>query len=159
MRARLVTALTASTLVLQACSSRPRVFEPSLAAAPAARQKFASEYATCQRLLVEGKLDSNGRLASAATAAGAVTAVGAAGGMAATSAGLYAGAGIASLTLVALPFVALGSAWGTAKAKQKRKEAAIKRVMEGCLADRGYRVTGWKRAGKPKGGTPSTSSL
>lgn len=157
MKARLVTVLIAAPLVLQACSSRPRVFEPSLAAAPADQQKFASEYATCQRLLVEGKLDSNGRLASAATAAGAVTAVGAAGGMAATSAGLYAGAGLASLTLVALPFVAIGSAWGMAKSKQKEKEAAIKRVMAGCLADRGYRVTGWTRAGKPSGGTPRTS--
>jgi hypothetical protein len=144
----LMATLLGAALLLPACSSRPRAFEPSLAALPADQQKFALEYATCERLLVEGTLDSQGRLASAATAAGAVATVGTAGGVAATSAGLYAGAGIASLTLVALPFVAIGSAWGVAKAKQKRKEAAIKRVMAGCLEDRGYKVVGWTRAAR-----------
>lgn len=137
-------------MLLQACSSRPRSFEPNLAALPADQQKFASDYATCERLLVEGKLDSNGWLGSAATGAAAAAAVGTAGGLAASSAGLYAGAGIASLTGVALPFVALGSAWHMAKAKRKKKEAVIQKVMAGCLEDRGYQVAGWDMVGKKK---------
>lgn len=98
--------------------------------------------------MVAGKLDSNGNLASVATGAGAVATVGAAGGMAASSAGLYAGAAIASATLVALPLVAIGGAWGMAKAKRKKKESAVQRVMEVCLQQRGYKVASWAPAAK-----------
>ena len=152
MKNRFIIVLVGAGVLLQACSSRPRAFEPSLASAPADQQRFAADYGTCERLLVEGKLDSEGRLASAATGAGAVAALGTAGGLAATSAGFYAGAGIASLTVVALPFVAIGGAWGMAKAKRKKKEAAIQRVMAGCLQDRGYEVTAWTRADTPPSG-------
>jgi hypothetical protein len=55
---------------------------------------------------------------------------------------------VAGATLVALPFVALGGAYGIAKAKQKRKERAIQTAMAGCLGDRGHQVTGWQRTSK-----------
>lgn len=142
---RIVILALGAGLLLQGCSSRPREFAPSLAQMPADQAKFEADYAACRQMLVEGKLDSSGRLASAAVGAGAVAAAGTAGGVAATSAGLYAGAAIASATLVALPIVAIGGAFGMAKAKQKRKETAIQRVMTGCLEQRGYEVTAWTR--------------
>jgi hypothetical protein len=55
---------------------------------------------------------------------------------------------VAGATLVALPFVALGGAYGMAKAKQKRRERAIQKAMAGCLAERGLEVSGWQRRGK-----------
>lgn len=135
-------------VVVQGCSSRPREFVPTLAAAPD-QAKFAADYSQCRELMVTGKLDSRGRLASAATAGAAAAAAGTAGAVAASSAGLYAGAAIASATIVALPIVALGGAFGMAKAKQKSKEAAIRDVMTVCMQQRGYAITSWVRA--PKG--------
>jgi hypothetical protein len=70
------------------------------------------------------------------------------GSAAASGAGLYGGMAVAGATLVALPFVALGGAYGIAKAKQKRKEKAIQTAMAGCLDERGHQVTGWQRTGK-----------
>lgn len=143
---RIIFVALGAAVLLQGCSSRPRDFAPTLAMAPADQSKFAADYAECRELMVAGKLDSSGRLGSAATGAGAVVTVGALGGAAASSAGMYAGAALASATIVALPFVALGGAYGMAKAKQRRKEAAIQRVMTGCLDQRGYKVAAWKRA-------------
>ena len=34
------------------------------------------------------------------------------------------------------------------KIKRANKEKAIKKVMTGCLAERGYTVAGWTKAGK-----------
>ncbi len=82
----------------------------------------------------------------------------AAGSAAATSAGLYAGAAIASATVVAIPFVALAGAWGMAKAKRAKKEKAIKTAMAGCLRERGYEVANWTRAPKaPRPQPPAVS--
>ena len=147
---RRIAAATTALLLLQGCSSRPREFAPTLA--PAADQAgFQSAYETCKQLYVAGKLDSTGRLASGAVGAAAGGATLAAGAAAASSAGLYAGAAVASATIILIPFVALGGAWGMAKAKQKRKERAIQTAMNGCLLERGYQVAGWARA--PKGQT------
>lgn len=148
MRSKLVLCAVGAALALQACSSRPREFVPSLASPAADQTRFHKDYSECRQLMVAGKLDSNGNLASVATGAGAVATVGAAGGMAASSAGLYAGAAIASATLVALPLVAIGGAWGMANAKRKKKESAVQRVMEVCLQQRGYEVASWAPAAK-----------
>ena len=148
----------AAALLLQACSSRPREFEPALAAAPASQADFDAAYANCHKLMVEGKLDSNGRLGSAATGAAATAATAVAGGMAASSAGLYAGAAVASATVVALPFVAIAGAFSMAKIKRGKKERAIKTAMTGCLDQHGHKVTGWTRAKKvaASGAAPAT---
>jgi hypothetical protein len=138
----------AAAVTLGGCSSRPRSFEPQIALAPAKQAEFDSAYANCSQLLVEGKLDSNGRLVSAGVGAAAGATVVALGASAATSAGLYAGMAVASATLVALPFVALASAWGTSKVKRKKKETAIRTAMTGCLQERGFVVTDWARSGK-----------
>jgi hypothetical protein len=55
---------------------------------------------------------------------------------------------VAGATLVALPFVAIGGAYGLAKAKQKKREQAIQTAMAGCLQQRGFEVAGWQRKGK-----------
>jgi len=145
-----IAAALALSLTLAACSSRPREFNPSLAAATADTVAFDAAYANCRELYVDGKLDGNGRLASTGAGAAAAGAIGVAGSAAATSAGLYGGMAVASATIIALPFVALGGAYGMAKAKQKKKERAIQRAMSGCLSERGYQVASWVRAPKRK---------
>ena len=132
-------------LALEACSSRPREFTPTLAAVPASQAKFDADYAECQQLVVSGKLTSTGRGGSAAGGAAAGAGTAAVGG-ALASAGGYAGLAAASATVVLLPFAILGGAWGMSKAKRAKKERAIKAAMEGCLHDRGYQVAGWSKA-------------
>jgi hypothetical protein len=136
----------AIALMLEACSSRPRSFNPTLAAPVADQPAFDAAYANCQQLLASGSLDSKGRGASAgaAAAAGATTAV--AGGTAAAMAGGYAGVAAMSATIVLLPFAIVGGAWGMAKMKRAKKERAIKTALAGCLQERGYHVAGWSRA-------------
>ena len=134
-------------LVLQACSSRPREFTPTLAAAPADQAQFDAAYSECPQLVVNGKLQSSGRGGSAAGGAAAGAGTAAVGG-ALASAGGYAGLAAASATIVLLPFAVLGGAWGMSKAKRAKKERAIKSAMEGCLSERGYRVAGWSKSVK-----------
>ena len=157
-----VTGLLMPALVLAGCSSKPREFRPTLAA-PAAGAPSAdasaldAAYEECRQLLVDGKLDSSGRLASGAVGVAAGGATMAAGAAAATSAGLYGGMAVASATIVLIPVALIGGAFGMSRVKRSNKEKAIQQVMTGCLAERGYTVAGWTKAGKkPKavGGEP-----
>lgn len=148
----------AMLLVLQACSSRPREFRPLLAAAPASPAAFDADVSECSALLVAGKLDREGRLGSAGAGAAATGAMAVAGGAAASSAGLYTGAAVASATVVLLPFVAIGGAWGMAKIKRARKEAAIKRAMSGCLVERGHKVIDWAKVDRKKRKPPAPAA-
>jgi len=134
------------SLVLTACSSRPREFTPTLGMAPADQAKFDAAYADCKQLYVTSKLDRNGRLASGGAGVAAGGAIGAAGTAAATSAGLYGGMAVATATIVLLPVAIVGGALGMAKIKRHKKEKAIQQVMGGCLLDRGYEVASWERA-------------
>ncbi len=138
----------AVALTLSGCSSRPREFAPQLAAPPVSSAALDASVAECSQLLVAGKLDRNGRVGSGAAGAAAGGAVAVAGGAAASSAGLAGGAALASATVVLLPFVALGGAWGMAKMKRAKKEKAIKTAMAGCLQERGHAVTGWEKTGR-----------
>lgn len=148
MKKQVAVAVLLASLTLPGCSSRPREFNPTLAAVPADESDFRTAYAECRQLIAEGKLDSSGRLASAGvgTAAGA-TAM-AVGGAAAASAGGYAGLAVASATVVALPFVAVAGAWKMAKAKKNKKERLMQQAAGGCLAERGYQVAGWEPVAK-----------
>lgn len=149
MKSEVMVGALVACLTLQACSSRPREFTPMLAAATAAKQaEFDAAYATCQQLLVTGKLDSSGRSSSAGAGAAAGAATAAAGGTAAAAAGGYAGLAAASATVVLLPFAILGGAWGMSRMKRAKKERAIKTAIEGCLRERGYQVAGWSKAVK-----------
>ncbi len=148
MKSKLTLGLFIACLTLQACSSRPREFTPTLSAPLASQSQFDAAFATCQQLFVTGKLDSSGRAGSAGAgaAAGAATAV--AGGAAATSMVPAVGMALASATVVLLPFAILGGAWGMSKMKRAKKERAIKTALEGCLKERGYEVAGWSRGTK-----------
>jgi hypothetical protein len=143
--------IVAGSLTLQGCSSRPREFTPTLAAAPVDHAAFDTAYSTCAQLLADGKLDREGRLASAAggaAAGGAGLAVGSA--TAAAVAG-YGGMAVVAATVVLLPFAVVGGAVGMAKMKRARKEKAIRTAMEGCLHERGYTVTQWVKVKKTRG--------
>jgi len=156
MHRTLLVATACAGLLVQGCSSRPREFNPTLAAAPADQAAFDQAQATCTQLMVEGKLDANGRSSSlgAGAAAGATTA--AVGMGTAATIGGYGGLAAASATIVLLPFAVIGGAWGMAKMKRARKEKAIKEVIGGCLQERGYSVAGWEKAKKKR--APSTAA-
>ena len=143
-------AAAALSLLLGACSSRPREFSPTLGVALPDQAKFDAAYAECRQLYVSGKLDGNGRLASGGAGVAAGGAIGAAGTAAATGAGLWGGMAVASATIVLIPVAIIGGAFGMAKIKRHKKEATIQRVMSGCLLDRGYEVASWQRAPKVK---------
>jgi len=149
MRKSLMAAASLAML-LQACSSRPREFTPTLGIAPSDQSKFDAAYAECKQLFVTGKLDTNGRLASGGAGAAAGGAVGLAGGAAAASAGLWGATAVMSATLVLMPVAVIGGAIGMAKVKRHRKEAAIQRTMSGCLRDRGYQIASWQKAPKTR---------
>lgn len=137
-------------LSLEACSSRPRDFRPTLGTATASQAEFEAAFETCRGLLASGKLNSTGRTASLGAGAGAGAGTAAVGGTAAAMAGGWGGVALASATVVLLPFAVVGGAFGMARMKRARKERAIKTAMEGCLQQRGYQVAGWSKAvGKP----------
>jgi hypothetical protein len=138
----------AAGAALTGCSSRPRDFSPVIATAFSNQAEFDGAVKQCRELLAQGKLTSDGRLASGAVGAAAGATTLAVGSAAASGAGLYGGMAVAGATLFALPFVAIGGAYGMAKAKQKRREKAIQTAMAGCLDERGHKVTGWQRRGK-----------
>ena len=133
-------------LALEACSSRPRDFMPTLASPAVSQADFETAYATCRQLLVAGKLDSSGRSSSLAGGAGAGAGTAAVGGTAAAMAGGWGGVALASATVVLLPFAVLGGAWGMSRAKRAKKERAIKTALAGCLQERGFQVAGWSKA-------------
>ena len=51
-------------LALEACSSRPREFTPTLGVATPDQAKFDAALGECKQLYVAGKLDRSGRLAA-----------------------------------------------------------------------------------------------
>ena len=150
MKNKIAAAALVGCLTLEACSSRPRDFTPTLASPAASQAEFESAYATCRQLLVSGKLNASGQGSSLVGGAGAGAGTAAVGGTAAAVAGGWGGLAVASATVVLLPFAVIGGAWGMSRMKRTRKERAIKTAMEGCLQERGYQVAGWSKAvGKP----------
>ena len=160
MKNRGITAgLLACCVMLQACSSRPREFTPQLTMPPPSQSEFETAYATCQQLLVGGKLDASGRAHSATAGVGAGAGTAAVGGATAAAVGGYGGLAVASATIVLLPFAILGGAWGMAKMKRAKKERAIKTALAGCLQERGYEVADWSLAPKKKKGEAVAAEL
>ena len=144
---------TATSIAVSGCSSKPRAFSPTLAAPPVSQPPFDQAafdqaYATCNQLLVAGKLDQNGRLASAAGGAAASGTAVAVGGATAAAVAGYGGMAVAAATVVLLPFAVVGGAVGMAKIKRAKKEKAIRIAMTGCLKEHGYEVTGWTKVDK-----------
>ncbi len=148
MRNKSIMCAVAVAMTLSGCSSRPREFAPQLATPPASSAALDASIAECSQLLIAGKLDRSGRVGSGAAGAAAGGAVAVAGGAAATSMVPAVGMALASATIVLMPFVALGGAWGMAKMKRAKKERVIKTAMAGCLHERGHQVTGWEKTGR-----------
>ena len=148
MRSRILYCATALSLMLEACSSRPREFTPTPATLSGSPAAFDAAYAECHQLYALGKLNSAGKggSAGAGAAAGATTAV--VGGTTAAAMGGYAGLAAASATIVLLPFAIVGGAWGMSRMKRAKKESAMKAALAGCLKDRGYEIAGWSKAVK-----------
>ena len=142
--------IVAAAVAVQCCSSRPREFMPTLAAAPADRAAFDAAYASCSQLLVDGKLARDGRLASAGAGAAVGGTTVAVGGATAAAVAGYGGLAVASATIVLLPFAIVGGAVGMAKMKRAKKEKAIRAAMNGCLHERGYNVSEWEKAKKKR---------
>src|SRR5947199_6082072 len=86
MRIKITAFAVIGCLTLQACSSRPRDFSPTLATPTASRADFDTAYATCHQLLVVGKLNSSGRSSSLGAGAKAGAGTAAVGGTAAAMA-------------------------------------------------------------------------
>ena len=154
MQNKLMALALVACLSVEACSSRPREFEPTLASPSASPAEFQAAYATCRQLLADGKLDSSGRAASLGAGAGAGAGTAAVGGTAAAVAGGWGGVALASATVVLLPFAVIGGAWGMSRAKRAKKEHVIKAAMQGCLHDRGFEVAGWSKTGRKAAVTP-----
>lgn len=148
MNSKLTAFALIACLSLESCSSRPREFSPTLAAAAASQSDFDSAYANCRQLLADGKLNASGRTASAGAGAAAGATTAALGGTTAAAIGGWTGVAAASATIVLLPFAIVGGAWGMSKMRRAKKERAIKAAMEGCLRDRGYHVAGWTKSAK-----------
>lgn len=129
MNTRITALALIGCLALEACSSRPRDFTPTLASPAVSQADFEAAYATCRQLLVAGKLDSSGRTSSLAGGAGAGAGTAAVGGTAAAVAGGWGGVALASATVVLLPFAVIGGAWGMSRMKRSRKERAIRTAM------------------------------
>ena len=150
----LFVAVIGSSVIVSGCSSRPRAFVPTLAAQHAGQPAFDQAafdraYADCTRLLVDGKLNDEGRLDSAAGGAAASGATMAAGTATAAAVAGYGGLAVLASTVVLLPFAAIGGAVAMSKAKRAKKEKAIKAKMGGCLAERGFVVADWVKQNKP----------
>lgn len=158
MHRNLLVSAACASLLVQGCSSRPREFNPTLGSSTADAAGFDQTYATCTQLMVAGKLDKEGRSGSlgGGAAVGATTAAVGAGTAAAI--GGYGGLAAASATIVLLPFAIVGGAWGMAKMKRAKKEAAIKAVIGGCLQERGYSVASWEQAKKKRGASATVAA-
>ena len=153
MTCRILSIAACASLLLAGCSSRPREFTPTLGIATADAAGFDQAYATCTQLMVAGKLDRQGRASSLGGGAAVGATTMAVGAGAATAMGGWAGVAAASATVVLLPFAIVGGAWGMAKMKRAKKEAAIKEVIGGCLQERGYSVASWERAKRARSST------
>ena len=148
-----LTFVVAGALLLSACSSRPRQFEPRLAAAPADQAANEAKLQSC-RQDIAARTDKSGRLVSAAGGAALGVGAGYAAG-AATMAGSSAGIGgaaaagaAAAAALIVLPVAGVAGAWGISKIKKSKKERAIKAAMAECLAEGGYSVGQWRALSK-----------
>jgi len=146
MKSTHIMPLLMAALAVQACSSRPRQFAPTLQAAPVDEAAYRLAYSECEAQVASGKLIRRDALASGGVGAAAGVATGAVGAAAASSAtGFLTGAAVLGATIVAAPVVAVVGAWGAAKSKKLKKEKAIREMTGQCLAERGYQVADWER--------------
>lgn len=164
---RVFISLTATALLLGACSSRPRQFVATVNPPAADEAAYQRDFATCDALARKG-YKSDFKALALSTAGG--TAVGFGVGVAATSiaatsaitaggiggigTGLAAGvtAGTGALLIVGLPV-----GFGISRAIRGGREKRLKRSLSACLGEYGYTVADWSRVKKPKKITSTAS--
>ena len=150
MNKKSICVVAALAVSLTACSSKPRYFEPRLAAAPDNQERFEAAQENCRTMVAEGQRSGFGaRLASGGLGVAAGVGV-----TAATMGGTYgtmaAAATAASAALVMMPVIGVAAAWGVAKANKAKKEKDVKEATALCLSELGYTVSEWKVAKRPK---------
>jgi len=144
-------AVAVVALSLTACSSKPRYFEPQLAAAPEDPAKYQEVHDSCRKMVAEGQTSGFGaRVASGGVGVAAGVGVTAAAFGGTTYGSMAAAATAASAALVMMPVIGVAAAWGVAKANKAKKEKATKAAMTTCLSELGYTVSDWKTAKRPK---------
>ncbi len=144
MKHRHALVLLAAAVSLSACSSRPREFAPTLAAAPTDASKFDRDYMTCRTQVAQGQRSGFGARAASGgvgVAAGVVGAATLSGGAGGTVVGAMATAATAA---VLMPVIGIAGAWGIAKRNKVKKEREIKAATALCLSEYGYDVEAWK---------------
>jgi hypothetical protein len=138
--------LLIAALSLSACSSTPREFAPTLAAAPADGAKYEADYLTCRTMVAEGQRSGFGaRVAQGGI--GTVAGIGLGAALAGGGGGTMVGAMAAAATAAMMaPVIGIAGAWGMAKRSKNRKEKEVKAATALCLSELGYSVEGWKVA-------------
>ena len=146
MGSKFLVALTASSVMLAGCSSKPRNFAPVLGAAPTDAKLYEAQWLSCREQVATSAKTGSERGASAV--GGVAAGAGGAAVMGAATAGTYAGyAGAAAAlgaTFIAAPLALIGGAWGLSKIKKTKKERAIKTATADCLSKAGYAVQDWR---------------
>lgn len=153
-----IAGICAAALMASGCSTKPRQFsaqvrpvaEPvSTAGLP---QGEAAVFSSCDGMVRSGR---KGEFASAAASTGAATAavLGSVAGVAASgTVGIGAStAGYALMT--AVPFVGIAAGLGMNRLIRGGRERGYRKHMTTCLAEMGYEVAQWDRAGKKQTGT------
>lgn len=145
MRQKLCAAAAVAVL-LSGCSSRPRNFEPVLAAAPADQSAYQAHLRNCQVIVAAGGWkDGRGVSAAGGAVAGVGAGVATGSAVAAGSSGMIGAAAVAAAAAaVALPIVGVLGAWGISKVKKSKNERQLKSELSQCLASGGYSVDKWR---------------
>jgi hypothetical protein len=143
-------AALAGAVLLAGCSTAPRAFTPTLAAAPSGPglEQFDADLADCNAQVASGRRSGFAGGRGSSVAAGTAVGLGAGlatGASAAAGGGMMAGAagaaGLAAGFLVAAPIAMVA----VSRSVRVRKEREIQAATTLCLEERGYVVTDWER--------------
>lgn len=148
--------LAGVALIAGGCSTRPRTFNPVLAAPTADPAAYQRDLSACRTMVAQGKRSGFGD-AAVATGTGAVA--GAATGAAAVGTGAIplgigmSGAAAAALVAV-MPLAGIAAGVGVTRAIRSGKEKKVKAALADCLAAHGHAVGSWQLVKKARKSLP-----
>lgn len=148
--------LAGVALISGGCSTRPRTFNPVLAAPSADPAAYQRDLSECRTLVAQGKRTGFGD-AVVATGTGAVA--GAATGVAAAGTGAIpigigmSGAAAAAFVAV-MPLAGIAAGVGVTRAIRSGKEKKVKAALADCLAAHGHSVDSWRLVKKARKTVP-----
>ena len=143
-------------LIAGGCSTRPRTFNPVLAAPSADPARYQRDLSECRTLVAQGKRSGFG---DAAVVTGTGAAAGAATGAAVIGSGAIpvgigmSGAAAAALVAV-MPLAGIAAGVGVTRAIRSGKERKVKTALADCLAAHGHSVEAWQLAKKARKARP-----